>query len=90
MSRVYVASRSGGCRGDSRSGDDDFSVDELLVKLGVLALLVRGGDKGVSLVLEPLADAELVLGGAQKLVVLRFGGAKAARISGWNQTQMIQ
>lgn len=50
----------------SRGGDDDLSVDELLVELGVLALLVGGGDEGVALVLEPLADAELVLGGAQK------------------------
>ena len=36
---------------DLRSGDDDISVDELLVKLGVLALLVRGSYKSVALVL---------------------------------------
>lgn len=28
------------CNGHLRSGDDDFGVDELLVELGVLALLV--------------------------------------------------
>lgn len=50
-----------------RGGDDNLGVDELLVELGVLALLVGGGHKGVTLVLEPLADAELVLSGAQKL-----------------------
>ncbi len=59
-----AAGRQGRYKRDLRSGDDDLGVDELLVKLGVLALLVRGGDKGVSLVLEPLADAELVFGGA--------------------------
>lgn len=47
--------------GDIRGGDDDLSIDELLVELGALALLVRGGDQGVALVLEPFADAELVL-----------------------------
>lgn len=29
---------------NERSSDDDFSVDELLVEGGVLALLVGGGD----------------------------------------------
>lgn len=53
--------------GNLRGGDDDFGVDELLVEDGVLALLVRGGDEGVALVLEPLADAQLVLSRAQKL-----------------------
>jgi hypothetical protein len=46
---------------DLRCGDDNFSVNELLVELGVLALLVGGGDQCVSLILEPFADAELVL-----------------------------
>lgn len=46
---------------DLRSGDDDFGVDQLLLKDRVGALLVRGGDQSVALVLEPLADAELVL-----------------------------
>lgn len=53
--------------GGLRGGDDDLSVDELLVELGVLALLVGGGHKGVALILEPLADAELVLSGSEKL-----------------------
>lgn len=51
---------------DVRSGDDDFGIDELLVELGVLALLVRGGYQSVALVLEPLAEAELVFCGAEK------------------------
>lgn len=55
---------------NERSGDDNFSVDELLVKGGVLALLVGGGYQGVTLVLEPLADAELVLGGTEQLRLL--------------------
>lgn len=50
-----------------RGGDDDFCVNELLVELGVLALLVGGGDEGVTLVLEPLANAELVLSCSEKL-----------------------
>lgn len=52
---------------DLRSGDDDLCIDELLVELGILTLLVRGGDKSVALVLKPLADAKLVLSGAKKL-----------------------
>lgn len=50
-----------------RGGDDDLGVDQLLVKLGALALLVRGGDEGVALVLEPFADAQLVLCRAEEL-----------------------
>jgi hypothetical protein len=57
-----------------RSGDDDLSIDELLIELGVLALLVGGGDEGVALVLKPLADAQLVLGGAEKLGLLITDG----------------
>jgi hypothetical protein len=38
-----------------------------LVELRVLALLVGGGDEGVTLVLEPLANAELVLSCSEKL-----------------------
>lgn len=51
--------------GHIRSGDDDFSVDELLVESRVLALLVGSGDQGVTLLLEPLPQAELVLSGTQ-------------------------
>lgn len=58
---------------DLRSGNDDFGIDEFLVKLGVLTLLVRGGDESVALVLEPFADAELVLSGSEKLRNLERG-----------------
>lgn len=50
-----------------RSGNDNLSIDELLVEFGVLALLVGGGDQSVALILEPLADAKLVLSGSEKL-----------------------
>jgi hypothetical protein len=46
---------------DVRCGDDNLSVYQLLVELGVLAFLVGGGDESVSLILEPFADAKLVL-----------------------------
>lgn len=55
-----------------RSGDDDFGVDELLLKDRVGALLVRGGDQSVALVLEPLADAELVLSCSEESRDLEF------------------
>lgn len=51
---------------NSRGGDDDLGVDELLVKGRVLALLVGGGDQRVALVLEPFPQAELVLGGTKQ------------------------
>lgn len=54
----------------SRSSNDNFSVDQLLVKGGVLALLVGGSHQGVALVLEPLADAELIFGGTQQTGLL--------------------
>lgn len=49
-----------------RSGNDDLRVDELLVEGRVLALLVGSGDQSVALVLEPFAQAELVLGGSKQ------------------------
>lgn len=49
-----------------RSSDDDLSILELLVELGTLAVLVGGCDESVTLVLEPLADAELVLSCTEK------------------------
>ena len=61
---------SGEVTGVEGSGDDDLCVDQLLVEGGALALLVRGGDQGVALVLEPLADAELILGGTEQLGLL--------------------
>lgn len=48
---------------DARCCDDDFSIHELLIELAILALLVTSSDKSVALILEPLADTELVLGG---------------------------
>jgi len=48
---------------DLRCCDDDFCVDQLLIKLGVLTVLVGGGNEGVALVLEPFSDAEFVFGG---------------------------
>jgi hypothetical protein len=47
---------------DIRRSDDDFGIDQLLVESGVLAVLIRRRDQRVTLVLEPFADAELVLG----------------------------
>jgi len=61
---------SGEVTGVEGSGDDDFGVNQLLVEGGVLTLLVRGGDQGVALVLEPLANAELILGGTEQLRLL--------------------
>jgi hypothetical protein len=49
-----------------RSGDDDLGVNELLVKGRVLAVLVRCRHQGVALILEPLADAKLILSGAEE------------------------
>ena len=45
-----------------RGGDNDFSVDQFLVKLGVFALLVGGCNQGMALVFQPLPDTELILG----------------------------
>ena len=53
-----------------RSGDNDFSVNHLLLEHAALALLVRGGDESVSLVLEPLADTKLVLCGTEETRLL--------------------
>jgi hypothetical protein len=59
MHTVYTAS-------NSRGGDDDFGIDQLLVKGRVLAFLVGSSHESVALVLEPLADTKLVLGGSEK------------------------
>lgn len=60
-----------GCR-NLRSGDNDFSVDHLLLEHTALALLVGCSDESVPLVLEPLADTELVLCGTEETRLL-FG-----------------
>lgn len=49
-----------------RSGDNNLGVYELLVELGVFALLVGSGHQRVAVVFEPLADAKLVLGTTKK------------------------
>jgi hypothetical protein len=53
-----------------RCGDDDFGVNEVLVELRVLTLLVRGGDELVALLLDPLPQTKLVLGGSEKTGLL--------------------
>lgn len=58
--------------GHLRSGDDDIGVNELPVKGGVLAFLVGGGYEGVARILEPLAEAKLVLSRAQELGDLKW------------------
>ena len=58
-----------GCK-NLRSGDNDFSVNHLLLEHAALALLVRGSNESVSLVLEPLADTELVLCGTEETRLL--------------------
>lgn len=41
---------------DVRCRDDDLCVDKVLVELGVLTLLVGGGDELVALLFNPLPD----------------------------------
>ena len=55
-----------------RSGDDNLSVNKLLLEDRVRTLLVGGGHQSVTLVLEPLADTELVLSGTEEAGLL-FG-----------------
>lgn len=55
---------------NSRSGNDDFGVNHLLLEDTALALLVGGGHESVSLVLEPLADTKLVLSGTEETRLL--------------------
>ena len=57
---------------DLRGGDNDFGVNHLLLEDAALTLLVGGCDESVSLVLEPLADSELVLCGSEEAGLL-FG-----------------
>lgn len=53
-----------------RCGDDDFGVNEVLVELRVLTLLVGGSDELVTLLLNPLPQTKLVLGGTEKAGLL--------------------
>lgn len=52
-----------GSSSDVRCGNDDLRIDKVLVELGALTLLVGGGDKSVTLLLNPLPDTKLVLSG---------------------------
>lgn len=42
----------------------------MLIEFGVLALLVRGSDKLMALILEPFSNAKLVLGGTEQTWLL--------------------
>ena len=53
-----------------RCGDDDFGINEVLIELRVLTLLIRGGDELVALLLDPLPQTKLVLGGSEKTGLL--------------------
>lgn len=52
---------------NSRGSDDNLGINQLLVKGRVLPLLIRGGHKGMSLILEPFANTELILGRPEEL-----------------------
>jgi hypothetical protein len=82
---------------DLRSGDDDFGVNHLLLKDTALALLVGGGDESVSLLLEPLADSELVLSGTEEAgllfgVLLALGEEllSVGCLGGWMDSELIE
>ena len=70
-SQVRCAFRKGSRRvmrsGCSRRSNDDLSVNEFLIKLRILAFLVRRCDQGVALILKPFTNAQLVLRGTKKL-----------------------
>ena len=55
---------------DVRRGNDNLRVDKVLVERRTLALLVRGCDELVALLLNPLPDTKLVLGGSEKTGLL--------------------
>lgn len=70
MRRVSGRANRSNWWSDGRSGNDDLSIDELLLEDGVLTLLVGGGDQSVALLLDPFADTELVLSGSEELGLL--------------------
>lgn len=55
---------------DVRCGDNDFSINKVLVELRVLTLLVGGRDEFVTLLLDPFPQTKLVLGGTEKTGLL--------------------
>ena len=66
MSRSQVSSYELAIVSFLRCGDDDLGVWDVLVKGRVLALLVRGDNKLVALLLDPLLKTKLVLSGTEK------------------------
>ena len=58
--------------GNQRGRDDDLSIHQFPLEGRVLSLLVGGGDQGVTLILEPLPQTQLILSGTQKAGLL-FG-----------------
>ena len=54
----------------SRCGDDDLCINKLLIEFGILPFLVRGGHKGVTLVLQPFSNPKLILGGTKQTRLL--------------------
>lgn len=66
----------GGVEGGS---DDNLSILDVLAELGVGGVLVSGNDELVTLLLEPIGDAELVLDSAEQtglLLAVLAGGVK--------------
>lgn len=58
---------------DIRSSNDNLGIDKLLVESRVLTILVGGGNEGVTLVLKPFPNAELVLSCTKQLRDLNGG-----------------
>jgi hypothetical protein len=59
--------------------DDDLGILDVLAELRVGRVLVGGDNKLVTLLLEPISDAELVLDGAEQtrlLLAVLAGGVK--------------
>jgi hypothetical protein len=44
-----------------RCRNDNLSINEFLIKFGILAFLVRGRDESMSLIFNPFSNSELVL-----------------------------
>lgn len=50
---------------NSRGGYDDLRIDQFLIEGGVFALLIGSRHQGMTLLLEPFANPEFVLGGSE-------------------------
>lgn len=67
---------AGVCICNIRSSDDNLSIDELLVEFGVGTIFVRGGYKGMALLLQPLPQSQLILAGSEQArLVLRMSSS---------------